>query len=127
MPCLSRRQEAGHCSRRSLCTEVQLSITKGTDDRIADSHVRVWSTEAILSANNPDYTGPKQLAAMNYHSGTIHSVRFSPNGKYLASGADDKFVCIYTLDPNPPSHTVFGMKEANVRRRTQANTGCRIE
>ncbi|KAJ9630804.1 HIR complex subunit [Taxawa tesnikishii (nom. ined.)] len=48
---------------------------------------------------------------MNYHSGTIHSVRFSPNGKYLASGADDKIVCVYTLDPNPPTHTTFGSHE----------------
>ena len=46
---------------------------------------------------------------MSYHSGTIHTVRFSANGKYLASGADDKIVCVYTLDPNPPSHSAtFG-------------------
>ena len=47
---------------------------------------------------------------MSYHSGTIHTVRFSPNGRFLASGADDKIVCIYALDPNPPSHAAtFGM------------------
>jgi len=51
------------------------------------------------------------LASLSYHSGTIHTVRFSPNGKYLASGADDKIVCIYTLDPNPPAHTTFGSNE----------------
>ena len=48
---------------------------------------------------------------MSYHSGTIHTVRFSPGGKFLASGADDKYVCIYTLDPNPPKHTTFGSNE----------------
>lgn len=47
---------------------------------------------------------------MSYHSGTIHTVRFSSSGKFLASGADDKIVCVYTLDPNPPSHSAtFGM------------------
>ncbi|KAK4974733.1 HIR complex subunit [Elasticomyces elasticus] len=76
-----------------------------------DGHVRIWSTEAIANAANPEYTKPKQLAAMNYHSGTIHSVRFSSNGKHLASGADDKIVCIYNLDPNPPTHTTFGSNE----------------
>lgn len=76
-----------------------------------DGYVRIWSTEAILNASNPAYTKPKQLAALSYHSGTIHSVRFSPNGKYLASGADDKIVCVYNLDPTPPSHTTFGSKE----------------
>lgn len=48
---------------------------------------------------------------MSYHSGTIHAVRFSPGGKFLASGADDKIVCIYTLDPSPPSHAAFGLSE----------------
>lgn len=47
---------------------------------------------------------------MSYHSGTIHTVRFSPNGRWLASGADDKIICIYYLDTNPPAHSVsFGM------------------
>lgn len=46
---------------------------------------------------------------MSNHSGTIHTVRFSPNGRYLASGADDKIVCVYMLDSNPPTHTsTFG-------------------
>lgn len=49
---------------------------------------------------------------MSHHLGTIHSVRFSPNGRYLASGADDKIICIYHLDSNPPSHAAsFGTNE----------------
>lgn len=75
----------------------------------ADGHVRIWSTEAIYRAAEANYTKPKQLASMSYHSGTIHTVRFSPSGKYLASGADDKIVCVYSLDPNQPSRsTSFG-------------------
>ncbi|OQO05116.1 Protein HIR1 [Cryoendolithus antarcticus] len=76
-----------------------------------DGHVRIWSTDAILNASDPAYTKPKQLASLSHHSGTIHSVRFSANGKYLASGADDKIVCVYNLDPSPPSHTTFGSNE----------------
>jgi protein HIRA/HIR1 len=71
----------------------------------ADGFVRIWSTEAIYNAADPNYSKPKQLAYMNYHSGTIHSVRFAGNGKYLASGADDKIVCVYQLEPGPPSHS----------------------
>jgi protein HIRA/HIR1 len=77
-----------------------------------DGHVRIWSTDAILNASDPSYTKPRQLASLSYHSGTVHSVRFSPNGKYLASGADDKIVCVYTLDPGAPQHATFGSKEA---------------
>ncbi|KAK5134148.1 hypothetical protein LTR08_006923 [Meristemomyces frigidus] len=77
-----------------------------------DGHVRIWSTEAILNASNPSYTKPKQLASLSYHSGTVHSVRFSPNGKYLASGADDKILCVYALEPGPVAHTTFGSNGA---------------
>ncbi|OJD38605.1 protein hir1 [Diplodia corticola] len=76
-----------------------------------DGHVRVWSTEAIMNSANPDYKKPRQLAAVSNHSGTIHTVRFSSNGKYLASGADDRVVCVYVLDPNPVSHSTFGSNE----------------
>jgi protein HIRA/HIR1 len=94
------------CGAHSRCAAPN-NIANGLT---TDGYVRIWSTEAILSSNDPDYTKPKQLAAISHHSGTIHAVRFSPNGKYLASGADDKIVCVYTLDPNPPTHaSAFGM------------------
>ena len=49
---------------------------------------------------------------MSHHLGTIHSVRFSPNGRYLASGADDKIICIYRLEPNAPAiSSSFGSNE----------------
>ncbi|KAI5293264.1 HIR complex subunit, partial [Ascosphaera acerosa] len=86
----------------------------------ADGYVRIWSTEAIYNAEQQPATAggqgdpsqpnsthtnsavspppPRQLASLSNHSGTIHAVRFSPNGKYVASGADDKIVCIYELD-----------------------------
>ena len=84
------------------------------DCHCTDGHVRIWSTEAIFNAEDPNDTQPKQLASMSYHSGTIHTVRFSSNGRYLASGADDKIVCVYVLDPNPPAHTAtFGILRFN--------------
>ncbi|KAL9108854.1 MAG: hypothetical protein Q9227_006385 [Pyrenula ochraceoflavens] len=48
---------------------------------------------------------------MSHHNGTIHTVRFSPNGRYLASGADDRFVLVYILEPGQPSHSTFGIFE----------------
>ena len=71
--------------------------------------MRVWSTESVYNANDQSYTKPRQLCHMSHHLGTIHSVRFSPNNRYLASGADDKIICIYQLDSNPPLTTAsFG-------------------
>ncbi|OBT79239.1 hypothetical protein VF21_01741 [Pseudogymnoascus sp. 05NY08] len=77
-----------------------------------DGHVRIWSMEAIRNAANTEYTGPKQLCHMSYHSGTIHTVRFSPDGRWLASGADDKIICVYHLEKEPPAHGAsFGTNE----------------
>lgn len=77
-----------------------------------DGHVRVWSTDSIYNSEDRAYNKPRQLCHMSHHLGTIHSVRFSPNGRYLASGADDKIICIYHLDASPPSHAVsFGTNE----------------
>ncbi|KAF2120442.1 protein HIR1 [Lophiotrema nucula] len=77
-----------------------------------DGYVRIWSIDAILNSNDPNYAKPKQLAAVSHHSGTIHTVRFSSGGKYLASGADDKIVCVYALDPNAPAAvSTFGSNE----------------
>jgi protein HIRA/HIR1 len=90
-----------------------------TDKAPPDGYVRIWSTEAILNSQDASYAKPRQLAAVNHHSGTIHTVRFSPNGKYLASGADDKIVCVYALDPNAPAHVAFGAS----RRSTPAGRG----
>jgi hypothetical protein len=105
-PCYCRRRfvDAALCAARTLCAVLH----DLADYEHIDGYVRIWSTEAILNSNNPDYTKPKQLAAVSHHSGTIHAVRFSSNNKYLASGADDKIVCIYALDPNAPTHAAFG-------------------
>ncbi|CAK7268114.1 HIR complex subunit [Sporothrix epigloea] len=77
-----------------------------------DGHVRVWSTEAIYHSNSPSSSAPRQLCHMSHHLGTVHSVRFSPNGRYLASGADDKIICIYRLDASAPAvSSSFGSTE----------------
>ncbi|KAK7934572.1 protein HIR1 [Apiospora marii] len=73
-----------------------------------DGNVRVWSTEAIYNSDDRSYTKPRQLCHMSHHLGTIHSVRFSPNSRLLASGADDKIICIYQLESGPPTIATFG-------------------
>ncbi|KAJ8098604.1 TUP1-like enhancer of split-domain-containing protein [Lipomyces tetrasporus] len=82
-------------------------------DRLAsgglDSKVRIWSTQAIYAcaavegtenvANGNGkahlYTGPRQLCSMSTHSGAVTVVRFSPSGRYLASGSDDRVILVW--------------------------------
>lgn len=73
-----------------------------------DGKVRLWSTKAI--AAGPDYTGPKQLCSMSTHTGAVTVVRFSPNGRYLASGSDDRIALIWELDATRAPRQEFGQQ-----------------
>lgn len=73
-----------------------------------DGKVRLWSTKAI--AGGPDYKGPKQLCSMSTHTGAVTVVRFSPNGRYLASGSDDRIALIWELDATRAPRQEFGQQ-----------------
>lgn len=52
----------------------------------ADGLVKVWSLAPVLDAEK-EKAGPLVLATLSDHSSTVNTVRFSKNGKFLASGA----------------------------------------
>lgn len=71
-----------------------------TDTR-TDGKVKLWSAEAFLSGDGEaalQPNRPRQLCSMSTHTGTVTAVRFSPDGRYLASGSDDRFLIIWSLD-----------------------------
>ncbi|KAJ2134221.1 HIR complex subunit, partial [Coemansia sp. RSA 788] len=61
-----------------------------------DNKVRVWSTHAITHNDSAQPHAP--LATLAAHGGAVMCVRFSPNARYLASGADDTVVLIWEQD-----------------------------
>ena len=61
--------------------------------------VSIWSIKPILddkAAKDKDV--PKLLTQMDHHLGCVNCVRWSNNGKYLASGGDDKLVSNLNTD-----------------------------
>lgn len=65
-----------------------------------DYKIRIWAMRPILShsaENDPNQ--PKLLAALADHAGCVNVVRFAPVSNLLASGSDDKALCIYELKP----------------------------
>lgn len=146
MSLLFRQVELRNCCSLSACLSTNLLVGEQKDFEVyscnvspdgkrlataaGDGHVRIWAVDAIVNAANAEYSDkPTALAHMSYHSGTIHTVRFSPNGKWLASGADDKIICIYHLDENQPAHlATFGeLQMAWVCWRVLADRHSRIE
>lgn len=70
-----------------------------------DGKVKIWSIDTLdkykekedrNAVLNPNECRP--LSSMTRHQGAITCVRFSPNGRFLASGSDDKLVLIWEKD-----------------------------
>jgi len=60
--------------------------------------VTIWNMEPILSPKaQKDSSVPKMLCQMDNHLACVNCVRWSSNGKYLASAGDDKLVMLWTL------------------------------
>ena len=58
------------------------------------------------------------LAVLKAHTGSVNVVRFSPNGKVLASGADDNTVMLWTrYESSSLTSTAFGGGGSEVWRR----------
>ena len=63
---------------------------QGTGQRFAtggaDSLVKVWSMAPVRDVQK-EQAGPLVLATLSDHTSTVNAVRFSKNGRFLASGA----------------------------------------
>ncbi|KAI7869022.1 WD40-repeat-containing domain protein [Spinellus fusiger] len=65
-----------------------------------DATIRIWNTEPILDEKvELDPQCHKLLSTLALHDGAVLCVRWSNNGKYLASGSDkDNLIIIWELD-----------------------------
>lgn len=72
-------------------------VTCGQDNR-----TRIWNTRPMLSeAAERDKSTHFLLATLTQHVLAVNVVRFSKSGHLLATGSDDKNICIYELRPGP--------------------------
>ncbi|CDK28167.1 unnamed protein product [Kuraishia capsulata CBS 1993] len=75
-----------------------------------DGKIKIWSVASILRYTNfqqgvelaetadPRSSLTRPLCSMSRHTGAVTTVRFSPSGRFLASGSDDKIVLIWEKD-----------------------------
>eukprot|EP00039_Didymoeca_costata_P033217 m.41343 g.41343 ORF g.41343 m.41343 type:complete len:617 (-) comp9756_c0_seq2:46-1896(-) len=79
-----------------------------------DNSVKIWKIEQGSGGNEDASPEISFLSSLIRHSGAVNCVRFSPNGKWLASGSDDNSVIIWELDENNKQSNTFGETEINV-------------
>jgi protein HIRA/HIR1 len=82
-------------------------VTGGQDGR-----VRIWSVGPV---RNESDNSPRLLCTLTTHQAAVNSVRWSPNGKYLASASDDKTIAIWELR-SERGGVVFGTNERIVEQ-----------
>ncbi|KAJ2660453.1 HIR complex subunit [Coemansia sp. RSA 1200] len=90
-----------------------------------DNKIRIWNTSAITkptaaataTTDNESENGasaPRLLSTLTAHSGAVLCVRFSPNARYMASGADDMIVLIWERDSNDDAGQAGGDVSNNI-------------
>ena len=59
-----------------------------------DTKIQIWATAPI---QDEDVQAPRLLCTLARHTGAVLAVRWSHNGRYLASGSDDTVALIWEL------------------------------
>ena len=88
----------------------------------ADNVVVIWNLlPALDAAKDADPTVSKRLATLTAHDRSVNCVRWSPCGRYLASGSDDTNILIWGLSTMPaPSANLGAMQPNSENWRTVA-------
>ena len=100
-----------------------------------DGKVKIWDVQSILryklESEQPEMSSlqrrmetqsahelERPLASMTRHNGVVTCVKFSPDGRFLASASDDKIVLIWEKDDDQNRPKQFGETEADLEHWT---------
>ena len=63
-----------------------------------DHAIKIWALAPVLDeASEQDDSVPRLLATLSGHEGAVNCARWSPDGRFLASGSDDSMVMLWRL------------------------------
>lgn len=80
-----------------------------------DCCVKLWNLDALLS--KPEHAKEALLATLSSHEKYVNVVRWSKDGKFLASGSDDNYVFIYKYTPGSISNQSYGISSVGMKNK----------
>jgi WD40 repeat protein len=80
-----------------------------------DCCIKLWNVDALLST--PDHAKEALLATLSSHSKSVNVVRWSKDGKLLASGSDDNYILVHKFTPGAISNQAFGGSAGAVKNK----------
>lgn len=109
---LSRVDSVGHFDAKKTTRHAIYSIDfQPSGGRLAtaggDCTVKLWNTEYLLSDQSQSMSD-SLLATLSTHSKSVNVVRWSSDGRFLASGSDDCYILVYRYTPDAISTQPFG-------------------
>lgn len=88
-----------------------------------DCSIKIWDISVILSIPSVAITTSQVgetlqssllLATLTTHTKAVNVVRWSKDGKYLASGSADNYISLHMLQSSPGYASGFGQKQKNL-------------
>jgi protein HIRA/HIR1 len=109
---LSRVDSVGHFDAKKTTRHSIYSIDfQPNGGRLAtaggDCTVKLWNTEYLLSDQSQSMSD-SLLATLSTHSRNVNVVRWSSDGRFLASGSDDCYIIVYRYTPDAISTQPYG-------------------
>jgi protein HIRA/HIR1 len=109
---LSRIDSVGHFDAKKTTRHSIYSIDfQPNGGRLAtaggDCTVKLWNTEYLLSDQSQSMSD-SLLATLSTHSRNVNVVRWSSDGRFLASGSDDCYIIVYRYTPDAISTQPYG-------------------
>ena len=68
--------------------------------------MKLWNFDSLL--RSPEEAKEALLATLSTHTKSVNVVRWSKDGRYLASGSDDNYILIHKYTPGAISNQSFG-------------------
>jgi WD40 repeat protein len=82
---------------------------------VIDSAVKLWNIDSLLKS--PLEAQDSLLATLSAHTKSVNVVRWSKDGRLLASGSDDNYILVHRHTPGAIANQTFGSSNGAAKNK----------